>query len=262
MIQRGAVSLLLAVSVGVVGCSQDAPQLAPDSAPTKRRSSEGHARPASKAGGSKAGRQGGEGSTRDGSSDGSSGASDASGSDDSSSGSNSDGGSSSGAGTGGGGEQTGSSSWAMRSDPPGDDHRQGQAPTYSDIRKATISGPGSTISFTLETDASPPQRLAEGIDMTARFHFKMSDGEEHHIYAMGGKKGWKPDLDNSGEFPGRFELDGNRFVFELPWTRLGGPSSFKWLAQTSWTRWPEDDADDPDFAFDQVPEYQKASYPE
>ncbi len=117
--------------------------------------------------------------------------------------------------------------------------------------------------FSLRVDGPiPPERTEEGVDMTASFHLRMRGGDEHQIYAIGSNSGWKADLDNSGSFPGRFALDGDTFVFELPWARLGGVSRFTWLAQTSWTRAPEGALVETEFAFDQVPEHEKASYPD
>lgn len=152
---------------------------------------------------------------------------------------------------------------ASRSDPVGDGDRQGDTPGHADIRRARVTGRGETVRFSLTVDGAIPRSgTEEGVDMTASFHLRMRGGDEHQIYALGRQSGWRADFDNSGEFPGRFALEGDTFVFELPWERLGGAAAFKWLAQTSWTRSPEGPLDDTDFAFDQAPEYETARYPE
>ena len=152
---------------------------------------------------------------------------------------------------------------ASRPDPSGDGERQGETPSYTDIRRAAIQGLGKTVRFSITVDgAIPGGGTEDGEDMTASFRLQMPDGDEHQIYALGSPSGWSADFDNTGRFPGRFAIEGDRFVFELPWSRLGGPDRFKWLAQTSWTRSPDSPLDDVRFAFDQVPEYERASYPD
>lgn len=152
---------------------------------------------------------------------------------------------------------------ASRSDPSGDGDRQGDPPGYADIRRAAVTGAGEAVRFTIGVDDLIPRGgTGQGENLTASFHLRMRDGDEHQIYAIGSSSGWRADLDNSGRFPGRFALDGDRFLFELTWEHLGGVRRLKWLAQTSWTRSAEGPLDETDFAFDQVPEYERASYPE
>ena len=160
----------------------------------------------------------------------------------------------------GGGAATAS---ASRSDPSGDGDRQGDPPGYADIRRAAVTGAGEAIRFTIGVDGDIPRGgTGEGENLTASFHLRMRDGDRHQIYAIGSSNGWRADLDNSGRFPGRFALEGDRFVFELSWERLGGTRRLEWLAQTSWTRSAEGPLDETDYAFDQVPEHENASYPE
>lgn len=155
------------------------------------------------------------------------------------------------------------SGFASRPDPAGDGDREGETPGYADLRRATVQGRGAAARFTVTVDGPiPAAGTGDGTYMTASFRLRMQRGREHQIYVTGDKHGWKPDLDNRGHFPGRFSIAGDRFIFELPWSELGGPSRFTWLTRSSWTRSSSGPLDQIDFAFDQVPEYEDASYPE
>jgi hypothetical protein len=98
--------------------------------------------------------------------------------------------------------------------------------------------------------------------MTMNFRLDMKGSEEHQIYALGGSDGWQADLDNSGSFPGRFVIAGDSFVFELPWSRLGGAKRFRWESETAWTKKPSSPLGQTEFSFDRVPEFEPARFPE
>lgn len=151
---------------------------------------------------------------------------------------------------------------AFRADPSGDGDREGDPPPYADIRRATLKGSGRTLRLTLRVDGPIERSLPEGTDMTVNFRLELGRDRNHQIYAVGGREGWRADLDNSGRFPGRFVVSGDRFVFELPWSRLDGPARLRWEAETAWTRASSGPLGQTEFAFDRVPEYEPASYPE
>lgn len=98
--------------------------------------------------------------------------------------------------------------------------------------------------------------------MIVNFQLEMRERADHQIYAFGDAEGWTADFNGARSSRSRFAIVRDRFVFELPWKELGGPARFKWLAQTSWTRSPDGPLSQTQFAFDQVPEYEEASYPE
>lgn len=149
-----------------------------------------------------------------------------------------------------------------RSDPSGDPDRSGDAPAYADIRRATLRGTPRTLTLTLRVDGEIPKALPEGADMTMNFRLDLRGDNDHQIYAIGGRDGWRADLDNSASFPGRFSIAGDSFAFELPWRRLGGRATFRWEAETAWTYTPSGPLAETEFAFDRVPEYEAARYPE
>lgn len=125
-----------------------------------------------------------------------------------------------------------------------------------------MQGTARTLKLILRVDGAIERSLADGTDMTVNFRLQMRGREEHEIYAIGTDEGWRADLDNSGSFPGRFALAGDSFVFELPWARLGGPTRLRWEAESAWTRSPSGPLAQTEFAFDRVPEYETARYPE
>jgi len=151
---------------------------------------------------------------------------------------------------------------AFRSDPSGDTDRDGDPPAYTDIRRALLQGRGRTLRLTLRVDGPIDETLPEGTDMTVNFRLDLRGDDDYQIYAVGGREGWRADPANSGRFPGRFLISGDRFVFELPWSALGGPARLRWEAETAWTRTPSGLLAQTEFAFDRVPEYEAASYPE
>lgn len=151
---------------------------------------------------------------------------------------------------------------AFRADPSGDGDREGSPPAYADIRRATLKGTRRMLTLTLRVDGPIERSLPEGSDMTANFRLERRGGRDHQIYVIGTSSGWEADLDNTGSFPGRFALAGDRFVFQLSWSRLGGPARLRWEAETAWTRTPSGPLGQTEFAFDRVPEYEPASYPE
>ena len=151
---------------------------------------------------------------------------------------------------------------AVRSDPSGDTDRSGEPPAYTDIRRAILQGAGRTLRLTLRVDGDIAETLAEGSDMTVNFRLDLKGSNDHQIYAVGGRDGWRADLDNSGRWPGRFAVAGDRFVFELDWSRLGGPARLRWEAESAWTKSPSNPLAQTEFAFDRVPEYEPAPYPD
>jgi len=151
---------------------------------------------------------------------------------------------------------------ASRADPSGDADGSEDPPPYTDIRAAALRGEGGALTLTLRVDGPIERSLAEGTDMTVNFRLDRKRGRDHQIYAIGTSQGWRADLDNSGSFPGRFTISNDRFVFELPWKRLGGASRLRWETETAWTKAPSGPLGQTEFAFDRVPEHEPAIYPE
>ena len=146
-------------------------------------------------------------------------------------------------------------------DPSGDGDREGDPPAYADIRRAALKGTGRTLRLILRVDGTIPEALPDGSDVTVNFRIERKGAGDHQIYAIGGSSGWSAYLDDSGSFPGRFEIVDDRFVFELAWSELGGPARLRWEAESAWTDSPSGPLDQTEFSFDRVPEYRTAFYP-
>lgn len=150
---------------------------------------------------------------------------------------------------------------SSRSDPRADGDSSGERPAYVDIRRASVAGTKRTAIFAIRVEGSVPRPLEDsGSNMTANFRLDMPDGSTHNLYAIGDHREWRGEYDG-GPVPGDFSISDDLFVWEIRWNAIGG-RSFRWFAQTAWTRSTSGPLGKTDYYFDRVPEFEAAPYPE
>ena len=113
-----------------------------------------------------------------------------------------------------------------------------QSKPYGDVVRLRLDDNGTRARFTVEMAAAFPTPLPAdeqvhlGLDL-----FRGSDGEsEFQLFGEGNSDGWRAWLQGPKgfvEYPGTFEMGGNRLVFTVPWSALGGrrPGSLRVLAE-------------------------------
>lgn len=103
----------------------------------------------------------------------------------------------------------------------------GQSPGYADIRQLLIESNGQRARVTVAVAAPIPGALAEGEVQGVGIDFYRTDAKEsdYQLFADGDASGWRAYLhtpDGIVQYPGTFGLGGRVFVFEVPWSALGG----------------------------------------
>ena len=110
-------------------------------------------------------------------------------------------------------------------DPGGD--ASGQSPAYADIRQLLIESDGTDARVTVAVAGDIPDALTEGEVQGIGVDFYRTDGTEsdYQLFVDGDDGGWRAFLqtpDGIVQYPGSFGVGGRVFVFELPWSSLGG----------------------------------------
>ena len=110
-------------------------------------------------------------------------------------------------------------------DPRGD--ATGQSPSYADIRQLLVESDGKNARVTVAVADDIPDALAAGEVQGIGVDFYRSDDTEsdYQLFVDGDDSGWRAFLqtpDGIVQYPGSFGVGGRVFVFELPWSSLGG----------------------------------------
>ena len=110
-------------------------------------------------------------------------------------------------------------------DPTGD--ASGQSPAYADIRQLLIESDGRNARVTVAVVGDIPKALSAGEVQGIGVDFYRSDETEsdYQLFVDGNDQGWRAFLqtpDGIVQYPGSFGVGGRVFVFELPWSSLGG----------------------------------------
>lgn len=102
-----------------------------------------------------------------------------------------------------------------------------EAPRYADVMRMRIETEGDLLRVTVDVDGDIPTRLGEG--EVAGLGVDLFSGagpeSEHQLFADGGSDGWRAFLQTPEGFvayPGSFGVGGQRLVFEVPWSAIGG----------------------------------------
>ena len=114
---------------------------------------------------------------------------------------------------------------AGASDESGD--ASGQAPRFADIRQLLIESDGKRARVTVAVAGRIPGALEADEVQGVGVDFYRTDEREsdYQLFADGDDSGWRAFLhtpDGLVQYPGSFGIGGRVFVFEVPWSALGG----------------------------------------
>ena len=151
---------------------------------------------------------------------------------------------------------------ASLEDSGSDARSQGIAPPYAEATGVSIQGLGKNVRFTMTFGGDLPNEVQKDQYMVLAFGVTgRKEGEGYALGATCDENGWTPYAGTKGEnqeFPGKFVVDGNQIVMELPWSFVKGPRAFEWYASTGWygkvanqTHW----------SFDSVPNEKAGRFP-
>lgn len=114
-----------------------------------------------------------------------------------------------------------------------------QAKPYGDATRVRIDDDGTRGRFTVELAAALPAPL--GPEEQFRVGVDLDHGgdieSEFQLFAQGNSEGWKAWLTEDEEtvaYQGTFQVGGNRVVFTVPWSALGGRKGGKLDVFVEW----------------------------
>ena len=115
-----------------------------------------------------------------------------------------------------------------------------EAPAYDDFTAVRVEENGSHVRFTVEFAAAVPTVLADGEVMGVGVDvYRTGNESDFQVFADGGSDGWRAFL-HAGEvyvrYEGTFELGGNRLVFTVPWSAIGGRRGGEIAAFADWSQ--------------------------
>lgn len=129
---------------------------------------------------------------------------------------------------------------ATLTDASGDQGLEG--PGFADLRRVTLEDGGPTARVTVEVGAGLPAHAAsrESLGLGVDLYDAATETESHYqLFADGGPDGWFAYLHTPQGFvryPGTFAVTGDRLVFTVPWSSLGGRTSGWFSSFADWTR--------------------------
>ena len=111
---------------------------------------------------------------------------------------------------------------------------------YGDLINVTFEEVGDTLRAIVDLGASVPTKLAEGeVEGIGVDIYRTADDEsDFQLFADGGVEGWRAYLqtpDGFVQYPGDFSLGGSRLVFSVPWSTVGGRTSFRASVFADWS---------------------------
>ncbi|MGH2710316.1 MAG: hypothetical protein ACRDH9_03815 [Actinomycetota bacterium] len=124
-------------------------------------------------------------------------------------------------------------------DPSGDAGLQ--APAYADFTNILVESDAQSARVTVDMAGSLPERLVEGevegvgVDL---IRGKYDSKDDYQVFASGNADGWFGYLyapDGFTRYKGSFEVSGNRLVFTVPWSELGGERGGTFTAFCDWS---------------------------
>jgi hypothetical protein len=115
-----------------------------------------------------------------------------------------------------------------------------QTTAYGDIVALRLDDNGTLARLTVQMAGPVPDRLAAnetmGVGVDVYRGHKESDFQ---VFADGGPDGWYAYYEAGStfkRFPGRFELGGDKLVFEVDWAAIGGRHPGAFSAFADWSR--------------------------
>ncbi len=124
-------------------------------------------------------------------------------------------------------------------DADGDAKKEGVTPSYAEATRASVIGLGEDFKLTLTFSGELPSAMPN--DQTHMIiAFGITGADENEGYSFGAQctpDGWEPyagGKDDTTEFPGTFEVAGNKIEMVIPWDFIRGPRAFEWYAASNW----------------------------
>jgi hypothetical protein len=136
----------------------------------------------------------------------------------------------------------------------------GDVTGYPELSSATLEGSDEGVTIELGFARAVPQKVPAGVRMTVAFSIIDAEGNRYLLNALS-DDGWTVGVVTSAgqaEFGGRFDISGKRVTIGIPWTDLGGPRPFNWIASSAWTGNPEKGTS---YAFDSIPDSGFSGFP-
>lgn len=140
-------------------------------------------------------------------------------------------------------------------EPVPDAERNGVTDPYAEAVAIDVDGLGESLQVTMRFAAEVPNEMPSP-DTYMIVGFGMSGNKKGQSYVFGAQadgRGWRPYSGKKGEtgsYPGRFSVDGDRLVMTVPWSAVGGPREFNWYASASWFSYV---AGATNYSFDVIP---------
>lgn len=145
---------------------------------------------------------------------------------------------------------------------PGDATSSGDVEGYPELTEATLTGSEQAVSVDLGFAAEVPQRTPSATQMLIALSIIDREGARYVLNAMGTEEGWSTVVltsEGRAEFPGDFAIGRRTVRVVVPWSELGGPRPFRWIASASWTGDPSKGTS---YAFDSIPNRGFALFPD
>lgn len=143
-----------------------------------------------------------------------------------------------------------------------DSTSSGEVPAYAEMLEARITGSTQTFVLDARFKRTLPERMPdEYTTMRVTFTLITTSGKRYSFIAQGSPRGWLAFTQGTSgdeQFPGSLHVVGARLQMELPWSVIGAPNRFQWLANAAW------DSSAPDghrYSFDVFPNGGLADYP-
>lgn len=139
------------------------------------------------------------------------------------------------------------------------------APAYAEVVGASITGRGDTVEVVVSMGAPLPDRVGERDNLLAGVGIEYGGRMGGiAVSVQGTHDGWLPSIHRDGgqrELDRGFEIEGNRFVWTVPWDDLGGARRFRWGASVRWFQFESGDLSQATQAQDSAPGAGPATYP-
>lgn len=138
----------------------------------------------------------------------------------------------------------------------------GETPAYAELLEARVTGSTQTFVLDARFKRTLPERMPdEHTTMRVTFTLITTSNKRYSFIAQGSPRGWLAFTQGTSgdeQFPGSLRVEGSRLQMELPWTVIGAPDRFQWLANATWDSSPPGGHA---FSFDLFPNDGLADYP-
>lgn len=147
-------------------------------------------------------------------------------------------------------------------DSPNDAQKEGVVPDYGELVGAKVQGLGEHFEMRMNFGGTVPERTeSKNTIMVIGFGISAGGNDTYGFTAQASPDGWKAYAGakhKARKFPGRFFVEGESIVMQVPWKFINGPREFRWQANSTWFRTI---ANTTHYSFDMVPDKQAAQFP-